>query len=242
MRPLQRLELKILFLVKRFYTNKDLIEDSFGRLFHFPVILTELGHECTVFALDFKNKAATNVRKHDVEFNTIPLKSLWRLPLMLGLYRKLLKEKADIVVSSGDSYLGYLGLSLSKRLSSRAVFDMYDDYACFGTNKLPLMRTLLRSSVSNSDLVVCASEPVARKYGAWQTNTLVVQNGVDTRIFRPEEKSSAREKANISLEDTVVGYFGSIHRPRGVDDLIAAVQRLRAEGHDIKLYFRSLSI
>ena len=227
--------MKILFFVKRFYTNKDLIEDSFGRLFHFPVILTEKGHECVVFALDFKNKAATSVRKGNVEFNTVPMRSFWRLPLMREFYRKLIETRADIVFASGDSYIGYLGLLLSQRLSSRTVFDIYDDYAYFGTNKIPFMRGLLRTAVKKSDLVVCASEPVEKKYGAYQENTLLVQNGVDNKIFKPEEKSSAREKANVSADDTVVGYFGSIHKPRGVDDLIAAIHRLRAQGRDIKL-------
>ena len=113
MRRLKRIELKILFLVKRFYTNKDLIEDSFGRLYYFPAILAELGHECAVFALDFKNTTATTVRKENVEFNTIPLKSFWRVPLMLGLYRKLVGTGPDVVFTSGDSYIGYLGLLLS---------------------------------------------------------------------------------------------------------------------------------
>ncbi len=227
--------MKILFLVKRFYTNKDLIGDGFGRLYYFPTILAELGHECRVFALDFKNTAATTVRKANVEFNSIPLKSFWRLPLMRDLYRKLVETKADVVFTSGDSYFGYLGLLLSKQMSSTTVFDMYDDYAYFGSNKIPFMRTLLRSAVRKSDLVVCASKPVEKKYGAWQENTLLVENGIDNKIFRHEEKSSARQKANVSAEDTVVGYFGSIHRPRGVDDLLAAIQRLRAQGRDITL-------
>ena len=143
--------------------------------------------------------------------------------------------RADIVFTSGDSYIGYLGLQLSERLSSATVFDLYDDYAYFGSNRIPFMRTLLRNAVSQSDLVVCASEPVEKKYGAYQENTLLVQNGVDNEIFSPEEKSDAREKANVSTEDSIVGYFGSIHKPRGVDDLIAAIQRLRAQGRDIKL-------
>jgi len=227
--------LKILFFVKRFYTNKDLIDDSFGRLFYLPTILAELGHECVVFALDFKSKAEVKVRKNGVQFNTIPLKSFWRLPLMRRIYRELGKTEADVVFSSGDSYIGYLGLRLSQRLDCRAVFDIYDDYAYFGSNKFPLMRTLLRTAAGESDLVVCASEPLKEKYGAYQKNILVVQNGVDNEIFRPEEKHVARERANVISGDIVVGYFGSIHKPRGVDDLIVAVERLRANGLNIKL-------
>lgn len=230
-----RYKLKIVFLVKRFYTNKDLIEDRFGRLFYFPSILAEIGHECVVYALDFKNKTAVDVRKDNVQFFTIPVKSFWRLSLMRRLLRKLVVTKADVVFSSGDSYLGYLGLLLSTRLSAKAVFDIYDDYAYFGSNKLPFMRTLLKTAASKSDLVVCASESLRNKYGAYQKNTLLIQNGVDNKLFRPEEKFVAREESNIKNGDIVVGYFGSIHKPRGADDLIAAVERLRAKGQDIKL-------
>ncbi len=231
----KRFELKIVFLVKRFYTNKDLIEDRFGRLFYFPSILAEMGHECVVFALDFRNKAELSVRKDNVQFHTIPMKSFWHLPLMGKLFRKLCRLETDVVFSSGDSYIGYLGLRLSKRLSARCVFDIYDDYSHFGTNKLPFMRTLLRNAVSNSNLVVCASESIEQKYRIYQENALLVQNGVDGRIFKPQEKQVARERSGIESGDIVVGYFGSIHKPRGVDDLIAAIERLRAQGRDIKL-------
>ncbi len=233
--PKKRFELKIVFLVKRFYTNKDLIEDRFGRLFYFPSILGEMGHECVVFALDFKNKEEVNVCRNNVHFRNIPVKSFWRLPLMRKLFRDLKSSKADVVFSSGDSYLGYWGMRLSKRLSARSVFDIYDDYSHFGSNKIPFMRTLLKSAVSKSDLVVCASEPIGEKYRAFQENTMVVQNGVDNKIFRPEDKNVAREKCGVGRGDIVVGYFGSIHEPRGVDDLVAAVERLRVQGQDIKL-------
>lgn len=230
-----RYNLKIVFLVKRFYTNKDLIEDRFGRLFYFPSILAETGHECVVYALDFKNKTAVDVRKDNVQFYSIPVKSFWRLPLMRRFFRKLVTTRADVVFSSGDSYLGYLGLLLSARLSATAVFDIYDDYAHFGSNRIPFMRTLLRAAASKSDLVICASEPIREKYGSCQKNTLLIQNGVDNRIFRPEDKFAAREKSKVKNQDIVVGYFGSIHKPRGVDDLIVAIEQLRAKGHDIRL-------
>ena len=233
--PVSGFELKIVFFVKRFYTNKDLIEDEFGRLFYFPSILKEKGYECVVFALDFKNRTEVNVSKNNVRFYSIPVKSFWRLPLMYRLFRELKTTKADFVFSSGDSYMGYLGLLLSKRLSSKAIFDIYDDYAFFGTNKAPFMQKMLRIAANKSDLVVCASESIRKKYSAYQKSILVVENGVDSQVFRPEEKRIARKKSNVVNEDIIVGYFGSIHRPRGADDLIEAIKQLRAKGQDVKL-------
>ena len=231
----KRFELKIVFLVKRFYTNKDLIDDRFGRLFYFPSILAEMGHECVVFALDFRNKTELSVFKNNVQFHTIPMKSVWRLPLMSKLLGKLCGSEADVVFSSGDSYIGYLGLRLAKRLSAKSVFDIYDDYSHFGTNKFPFMRTLLKNAVSKSDLVVCASKSIQEKYRAYQEHTLLVQNGVDGRIFKPQDKQIARKRSGVNSGDIVVGYFGSIHKPRGVGDLIVAIERLRTQGRDVKL-------
>jgi glycosyltransferase involved in cell wall biosynthesis len=227
--------LKVVFLVKRFYTNKDLIEDRFGRLFYFPTILAEMGHECDVIALDTKNSVAIDIRQDNVRFRTLTKRSFWRLLSSASLCNKLGLSGADVVFSSGDSYYGYLGLRLARHLSAKAVFDIYDDYAHFGSNRLPLMRSMLTTAASKSDLLICASEPIRNTYSSLQANAVLVQNGVDNRVFVPEDKQSARSSAGLGSGEVVVGYFGSIHDLRGIDDLIAAIELLRTQGRDIKL-------
>jgi glycosyltransferase involved in cell wall biosynthesis len=66
-------------------------------------------------------------------------------------------------------------------------------------------------------------------------DTDAYRSAPDSRIFKPRDKRIARERSGINGDDIVVGYFGSIHKPRGADDLIAAVERIRAQGRDIKL-------
>ncbi len=73
------------------------------------------------------------------------------------------------------------------------------------------MRTLLRNAMSKSDLVVCARESIIEKYRTYQENALLVQNGVDGRVFKPQDKRIARERSGVNSDDIVVGYFGSIH-------------------------------
>jgi len=154
---------------------------------------------------------------------------------MLRLYRELITTHADVVFSSGDSYYGYLGLKLARKTGAKAVFDIYDDYSHFGSNRIPCMRMMLGKAVSSSDLVLCASEPIQKNFGVCQNNTMLIQNGVDTGIFQPQDMQSARETCGIPSGDIVVGYFGSIHNLRGADDLIASIALLRARGQDIKL-------
>jgi glycosyltransferase involved in cell wall biosynthesis len=227
--------LKIVFFVKRFYTGKDLIEDRFGRLFYFPTILAEMGHECDVIALDTKNSTAIDIRQDNVRFRTLTKRSFWRLPSPARLCSKLGLSDVDLVFSSGDSYYGYLGLRLARHLSAKAVFDIYDDYAHFGSNKLPFMRSMLTSAASESDLLVCASEPIRHAYSALQANAVLLQNGVDNSVFAPKDKQSARSSAGLGNDEIVVGYCGSIHDLRGINDLIAAVELLRTQGKDVKL-------
>jgi glycosyltransferase involved in cell wall biosynthesis len=175
------------------------------------------------------------MHQDNVRFRTLTKRSFWRLPSAASLCSKLDLSDADVVFSSGDSYCGYLGLRLARHLSAKAVFDIYDDYANFGSNKLPFMRSMLTTAASESDLLVCASESIRDTYSALQANAVIAQNGVDSHVFAPEEKQSARTSAGLGNNEAVVGYFGSIHNLRGIDDLIAAIELLRAEDRDVKL-------
>ena len=61
--------MNILVICKRRYTNKDLINDRFGRLYHFPRVWKEAGHAITLLAADyfsFRNSV------HDVDGMQFP--------------------------------------------------------------------------------------------------------------------------------------------------------------------------
>ena len=194
-----------------------------------------MGHDCDVIALDAKNSAVIDIRQDNVRFRTLTKRSFWRLLFPSSLCSKLDLSDKDVVFSSGDSHYGYLGLRLARHLSAKAVFDIYDDYAHFGSNRLPFMRSMLTTAASKSDLLVCASKPICETYSALQTNVVLAQNGVDNGIFVPEEKQSARSRVGLGIDEIVIGYFGSIHDLRGIDDLIAAVELLRAQDRNVKL-------
>ena len=211
--------MKIVFFVKRFYTGKDLIEDRFGRLFYFPKILAEMGHECDVIALDTKNSAAIDIRQDDVRFRTLTKRSFWRLLSPARLCSKFGLSDVDLVFSSGDSYYGYLGLRLARHLSAKAVFDIYDDYAHFGSNKLPFMRSMLTSAASESDLLVCASEPIRHAYSALQANAVLLQNGVDNNIFAPIDKKSDFIMPMTNMVTTGIILSKPVHLPHHLSPL-----------------------
>ena len=64
---------------------------------------------------------------------------------------------------------------------------------------------------------------------------MFVPNGVDDSIFVPLPRGECREQLGLGQADLLVGYFGSMEPDRGVGDLLAAMEILRADGLDVRL-------
>lgn len=220
--------MNICFLVKRYYTNKDLLDDKFGRLYYIPVELQKLGHECTVFALDYKNSELHNIVHESVSFRSIPIKSL----KFFKTIQELLKNKqqgVDIVISSGDTYIGLLGHWLAKYFGASSVFDLYDNYLSFKYNQNPLMKLVLYHAVKKSDLLVFASDNLRKNYPHYFNKSLTVENSVDTATFFPLKTDKARSDINLQDISPVIGYFGMLRKRRGINELLGAMKKVRKE-------------
>lgn len=227
--------MRFALLTKRFYTNKDLMRDRFGRLFHLPNQLGRLGHRGIVVAGDLYSNASETLTVGNVEFHSLPL-SLPRVPRFVARAGRLLGDFApDVLVASGDSYLGYMGLRLARRLSLPFVFDVYDDYTAFRSNRLPGMKGLFWATTRQADLVVTSSEPLRVQIAPSNERIVVVQNGFDPELFRPMDKAHARTGLGIPVTDTVIGYFGSIRQDLGIAVLLRAAELLRTESPRLRV-------
>ena len=86
-----RSHMKILYLSKRFYTNKDLLAERYGRVFAFSRGLAEAGHSVTGCALDYRR----SVRDRDLAVQEPGLH--WRsYPLFPGPLRRLRRYVSDL--------------------------------------------------------------------------------------------------------------------------------------------------
>lgn len=218
--------MNIHLLCKRYYTNKDLLNDRFGRLYHLPVQLARLGAKVSVTAIDYRNRQSATLHSSGVIFDTAPA-TLRQLPgLVFTLYRTIQASQSDILIASGDSHIGYIGWRIARRLGIRYFFDVYDDYTVFPGNRIPSMKRMFHSAVKHADGVLCASTPLQHKLSELNRQTLLIENGVDRTLFTPGDPALARQ--TLGLEDTIplVGYFGSITPTRG-PLLIAACRTVR---------------
>ncbi|QSA99638.1 glycosyltransferase [Methylomonas sp. EFPC1] len=227
--------MNIYFLCKRYYTNKDLIHDRFGRLYHLPKQLVTHGSDVLVDAIDYRNNAEISVNEAGVSFHTIPATASKIPRFLLDAYRNACIAKPDVLIASGDIYIGYLGLWIARRLGVPFVYDVYDYYPSFRINRFKGLTLLFDHTVKNADLVLCASQPLLQKVlNGLSQNALLIENGVDTSLFDKGDDLLARQAMKLMANIPLVGYFGSITPSRG-PLLIEACRKIRLALPNLRL-------
>ena len=207
--------MKILVLCKRFYTNKDLLLDRFGRLYHIPVQLEKLGCSVVVIALDYRNNEELGVTHEGVEFRSVPMRFGSIIQTWSRLVTATDRLRPYVILASGDSHIGYMASRLARKLNARFAFDVYDYYPAFRGNRVPGMGWMFREAVERADFVICASNPLVQRLRPHSKRILLIENGVDRSVFRPIDKNLARSGLGIAPEVPVVGYFGALTPSRG---------------------------
>lgn len=220
--------MKVHLFCKRYYTNKDLTRDWFGRLYHLPAQLSRLGLEVSVTAIDYRHPRVERHGREGVAFRTLPCTPPHLAGSLLGLNRALRAARPDVMLASGDSHIGYLGLWLARRLDIPFGFDVYDYYPVFASNRVPGMKALFRKAVAGADLALCASRPLMERLAPLNGARLLIENGVDRQLFASMDQCEARRRIGLNPGIPVVGYFGSIQPARG-PLLIEACRRLRTQ-------------
>lgn len=214
--------MRFALLCKRFYTNRDLIEDRFGRLYHLPLELRNLGHEGLVIAADYRSMRRSDTVEQRLRFCSLPVLPWGGLGFVASAYRAIKAFKPEVLIASADIHFGVAGRMLSQRLDIPFVFDIYDDYSAFALARISGMRSAFSATLKRANLLVSASTPLAGKLSKINPAVTVIENGVDTTVFRPLNRAHSRDQLGIPHSETVIGFFGSIAKNRGVEQLIEA--------------------
>lgn len=226
----------VLFIGKRFYTNRDALEDRFGRIYQLPMHWARKGANVRLWLVDYHgSEAAEATDGSGMRVVSTPIRSMAFFRQWFRAFRKGAGDRPDVVVASGDCYVGLLGYRLAKRHGARFVFDVYDKYDEFGAYvRLPgldLFRFLLRKA----DACLFASHGLMRRLAGQVKAALFVPNGVDTERFRALDQATSRDALGLPRDARLVGYFGSMEPDRGIGDLLDAVHLLRQNGMAVEL-------
>lgn len=239
--------MKALLLTKRQYTNRDLLDDRYGRLWELPKALAEMGHDVHGMALSYARRA-------DGATEDLPAGAHGHLtwhsysagkldPVGFARYARRALSLArttspDVVIASSDTHFIILGAWLARRLGVGFVADLYDNYESFASARFPGILPMFRRSVRLADGVVCVSEPlrehVQRRYGRTRP-TVVVENAIARDVFRARDRAASRGKFGLPPDARIIGTAGALSHTRNIGVLFDAFAILADRRPDLHL-------
>lgn len=236
--------MNILFVFKRFYTNKDVIQHRFGRLYEFPAQLARLGHQVNVLCLDYKSKDKNlcvdlGDRFDPGAINWIVARKSDLLPRSSsGIYKKIKLSAPALVVGSSDIPSLWLAKKLAIKLSVPYVVDLYDNYESFGQARIPGFMAALRGCVKAADLIVAVSNDLKDKIREDYkplSPIAVISNGTGRSNFFEGDRNEARTALGLPLHMQLIGTAGTLSTMKGLDTVYAAWRKIERSVENVCL-------
>ena len=155
--------MRIAFLCKRRYMDKDVILDRYARLYEMPFQLAARGHDVLGLCLSYHGDAEGEWTHATPRGSLRWLsRSLGRtvLPRLLGhpawLARQLRAFGAQYLIGASDIAHVALGAYYARRLGLPFAADLYDNFESFGMARIPGARPALRRAVRASS--ICSAD------------------------------------------------------------------------------------
>ncbi|MBI2144036.1 glycosyltransferase family 4 protein [Candidatus Woesearchaeota archaeon] len=234
--------MKILLLMKRFSKGRDMLMENFGREVRLFSEIDKLGQTVTVLCADQAKKEKLTMKLNGMDVKIYPF-SILKLPAFAAMARRMAAEN-DVIVGATHPLLGYIAHLAAKASGRKMVYDIRDNYETYNFTNIPLLKKGIMPKLVNDhvirscDLAVCASESLRQKIaGKRKENmpTVVVENGVNARFFRPLDKKRCRAKLGLPQKAPIIVFIGHISKERGADMLINAFGIVREKHPDAVL-------
>lgn len=226
----------MLFVGKRHYTNRDALLERFGRIYQLPYWWAASGHEVDLWLVDYHGRDGCTARDGALTAESTPVfRARFFARLIAACFGMGRSRRPDIIVASGDCYIGLLAYVAAVFSRAKFVFDVYDRYDVFDGYRRLLGIDPLRFLLRRSDVATFASAKVLEDLRPLASKPLLVRNGVDLERFKPLPMRESRVSLGLPADQTLVGYFGSMEPERGITDLIDAIGMLRKNGVDVEL-------
>lgn len=228
--------MKLLFLCKRRPQGRDLLTRPYGRFFHLPHELSLKGHESYLLLLNYRNEPAESMDNQGITWiseSIVPLSPLQ----YYDRARKLIEFiKPDWIVGFSDTYFGILAEHLGRKFGIKSLIDAYDNYESYLPWCAPL-HFLWRRVLSQATAVTAAGPQLAELLQKSRPGrpVFIVPMAADVPGFMPLDQEACRHELNLSLENKIIGYCGSLYRNRGIQTLFDAHDILKSTDRNIDL-------
>lgn len=236
--------MKIAFLTKRQYMQKDVIDDRYARVYELPNQLARQGHKVLGICLSYRKRDQGRFVHYDENGGSLDWHSFNLGSLLIPGFRRYLRHtedllqdfKPDVLLGCSDCPHVVITAHLSRKLNIPYFIDLYDNYESFGLAKIPGMLPLYRNAITNAAGVSCVSEPLSgyirQRYE--HRNVLTLESTIAGGDFYPKDRLEARLQLGLPEQAKLIGVAGSLHRNRGIGLLYDSFLKL-AE-HDSELH------
>ena len=224
---------KILVLMKRFGSNRDMVKDNFGREIRLFEQLNKK-YDIDFVCPDYHCRENFRIKKIGINFFVVPASFFNPFSMLDAIGRIVRKKNYDVIIPTTEPLLGIIGYYFARKYRIPIIYEVQDNYEMYYSYKLPMVRFLDHMVIRKADYVFYSNYPLMKKLGFLRRNNVeVIENGVDLDFFRIMPKKTARNSLNIELNRKIIAYTGSISKDRGLDYVIKAVEQLRDEGNDL---------
>jgi len=237
--------MRVIFVTKRQYMQKDVIDDHYARLYELPNQLAQQGHQVFGWCLSYR-KRKEGAFQHYQEGNSALSWRSYNIGILIfpGLIRYIYSVISmtrevlpDIFLGSSDCPMVILTAFFSYLTGIPYFIDLYDNYECFGLARIPGILLLYRWAIKHSAGVCCVSEPLSdyirQRYG--HQNVLTLESTIKGGDFYPQEKLTARVVMGLPSSVKIIGVAGSLNRNRGINLLYDSFLRLAESLPDLHL-------
>jgi len=228
--------MKIIFLSKRHPQGKDLFTRPYGRFFHIPRLLAEMGYEVHLLLLSYRNQPTVDVIQSGIHWHSRSLWDIGKLSYWSTVCSFTDAIKPDWIVGFSDTYFGILAEHLGRKFGVKSLIDAYDNYESYLPWCTPL-HFLWRRAVSQATAVTAAGPQLAELLQQARSGkpVFIVPMAADIPTFMPLDRDTCRHELNLPREKKIVGYCGSIYRNRGIQTLFDAHEILKNTDRSIDL-------
>ena len=226
---------KILVLMKRFGSNKDMVKENFGREIRLFEQLTKK-YKIDFICPDNHLREKFFIKKNGINFFVVPVSFLNPFIMLKTIKKAINKNNYDLIIPTTEPLIGIVGYYFSRKYQIPMIYEVQDNYEIYDSYKIPFVKFIEHNVIKNSNYVFYSNYQLMKKLKFLRKNNIgVIENGVDLKLFRKVARKVARKTLKINQNIKLVTYTGSISKDRGIDNLIKAVAQLRKKDDSIYL-------
>ncbi len=221
--------MKILVLTSRYTATRDIIDEDFGRQTRLFEALRKFGHDIDFFVADYRKFESKNTKLHGINVFVRPFGFFHFFSFISEFKKKAESGKYDLVIATSDPLWGTIGYFAPKN-KARFLYDLHDNYEMYSSYNIPFFRHLDNFIIRKSSLITAVSHSLKEKIKSIRKEgVFVVQNGVDTELFKPMDRGKCRQRLKLPKNAKIIAYTGSIQRLQGIDVLADAFDLIKKE-------------